>query len=163
MKMLLLFAILMISTSAFSMTYSQSRSEALYLSDKMAHELNLTAAQYNTVYEINLNYFRSIGSRRNVFGSSWRSRNLALQRLLSSSQYRRYTTSLYFYRPVYWTGSRWHWRIYDRYGRGQYFRPRPTAYLRPQGKPSGNRKGVNKPTTGKGKASSNRPVNQRPG
>ena len=34
------------------MSYNAAKHEALFLSDKMAYELNLTAAQYEAVYEI---------------------------------------------------------------------------------------------------------------
>ena len=33
-------------------SYNAAKHEALFLSDKMAYELNLTAAQYEAVYEI---------------------------------------------------------------------------------------------------------------
>ena len=40
-----------------AMSYEQARQEALYLTDKMAYELNLNDQQYNDAYEINLDYF----------------------------------------------------------------------------------------------------------
>ena len=55
MKKMLLMAVMMVMTiSANAMSYNAARNEALFLSDKMAYELNLTAAQYEAVYEINL-------------------------------------------------------------------------------------------------------------
>ena len=42
------------------MSYNAAKNEALFLSDKMAYELNLTAAQYEAVYEINLDYLMSL-------------------------------------------------------------------------------------------------------
>ena len=48
-------AMMMVMTiSANAMNYNAAKNEALFLSDKMAYELNLTAAQYEAVYEINL-------------------------------------------------------------------------------------------------------------
>ena len=39
-------AMLTISLSANAMTYEQARNEALFLTDKMAYELNLSSEQY---------------------------------------------------------------------------------------------------------------------
>ena len=36
--------------------YEEARRQALFLSDKMAYELGLSDAQYQAVYEINLDY-----------------------------------------------------------------------------------------------------------
>ena len=57
MKKILVMAMMMVMTiSANAMSYNAAKNEALFLSDKMAYELNLTAAQYEAVYEINLDY-----------------------------------------------------------------------------------------------------------
>jgi len=54
-------AILMVMTiTANAMSYNAAKNEALFLSDKMAYELDLTAAQYEAVYEINLDYLMSL-------------------------------------------------------------------------------------------------------
>ena len=46
-KMLMtLMAMLMITVSASAMSFEQARNEALFLTDKMAYELNLTDEQY---------------------------------------------------------------------------------------------------------------------
>ena len=45
------------------MSYTAAKNEALFLSDKMAYELNLTAAQYEAVYEINLVLHYGLSSR----------------------------------------------------------------------------------------------------
>ena len=53
----LFFALMMMlaaSVSANAMSYEQARNEALFLTDKMAYELNLTDEQYEDAYEINL-------------------------------------------------------------------------------------------------------------
>ena len=56
-KMLMtLMAMLTIAVSASAMSYEQARNEALFLTDKMAYELNLTDEQYEACYEINLDY-----------------------------------------------------------------------------------------------------------
>ncbi len=53
MKKMMILAMMMVMTiSANAMSYNAAKNEALFLSDKMAYELNLTAAQYEAVYEI---------------------------------------------------------------------------------------------------------------
>ena len=60
-KRLMILAVMMVMTiSANAMSYNAAKHEALFLSDKMAYELNLTAAQYEAVYEINLDYLMSL-------------------------------------------------------------------------------------------------------
>ena len=46
-----------LGSSKNAMSYNAAKNEALFLSDKMAYELNLTAAQYEAVYEINTPYY----------------------------------------------------------------------------------------------------------
>lgn len=62
MRKMLMMAMMMVMTiSANAMGYKAARDEALFLSDKMAHELCLTADQYEAVYEINLDYLMCLG------------------------------------------------------------------------------------------------------
>ena len=58
--MIALLAMLTMSISASAMSYEQARDQALFLTDKMAYELNLTEDQYEAAYEINLDYLLSI-------------------------------------------------------------------------------------------------------
>ena len=61
MKKMMILAVMMVMTiSANAMSYNAAKNEALFLSDKMAYELNLTVAQYEAVYEINLDYLMSL-------------------------------------------------------------------------------------------------------
>ena len=61
MKKIMMVAMMMVMTiSAKAMSYNAAKHEALFLSDKMAYELNLTAAQFDDVYEINLDYLMSL-------------------------------------------------------------------------------------------------------
>ena len=46
--------------SASAMNYADAREYAYFLTDKMAYELNLTPAQYDQVYQVNLDYFLSV-------------------------------------------------------------------------------------------------------
>ncbi len=47
---LALIALFTITVSASAMSYDQARQQALFLTDKMAYELNLTDEQYEAVY-----------------------------------------------------------------------------------------------------------------
>ena len=49
----LIVSLMLLCTSANAMSYEQARVQALFLTDKMAYELNLTEAQYEAEYEIN--------------------------------------------------------------------------------------------------------------
>ena len=76
MKKRMILAVMMVMTiSANAMSYNAAKHEALFLSDKMAYELNLTAAQYEAVYEINLDYLMSLNGHGDVFGIWWDRRN----------------------------------------------------------------------------------------
>ena len=67
MKKIMILAMLMVMTiTANAMSYMEAKKEALYLSDKMAWELSLTNAQYDAVYEINLDYMMSVNGRNDV-------------------------------------------------------------------------------------------------
>ena len=54
--------ILSLAVSANAMSYDQARDQALFLTDKMAYELNLTEDQYEDAYEVNLDYPMSINT-----------------------------------------------------------------------------------------------------
>ena len=77
-----LMALFTIATSAHSMSYEQARAQALFLTDKMAYELNLTEEQYEAAFEINLDYLMSISNADDLYGAYWRHRNLDLSYIL---------------------------------------------------------------------------------
>ena len=108
-------------TSASAMSYEQARQQALFLTDKMAYELNLTDDQYEAAYEINLDYLMGVNSVDDLYGVYWRQRNLDLSYILLDWQYRSYLNATYFYRPLYWDGGYWHFGIYARYPHRDYF------------------------------------------
>lgn len=110
------------------MSYSRARSEALYLSDKMAYELNLTMDQYNAIYEINLDYLLSLGNHADFFGDYWQRRNYDLQYVLTVAQYQRFLALDYFYRPVHRVSNSITLVVYNRYPRNRYYRNAPTVY-----------------------------------
>ena len=116
-----LVTMLTFSLSASAMSYEQARNEALFLTDKMAYELNLTDAQYEAAFEINLDYLMSVATVDDVFGVYWERRNLDLSYILYSWQWDAFRAATYFYRPLYWEAGHWHFGIYIRYPRRDYF------------------------------------------
>lgn len=110
-----------ITLSTSAMSYEQARNQALFLADKMAYELNLTEDQYEAVYEINLDYLMGVNSYDELYGAYWRQRNLDMSYVLLDWQYRAYCAANYFYRPLYWSDGFWHFGIYARYPRRNYF------------------------------------------
>ena len=108
-------------TTTSAMSYEQARQQALFLTDKMAYELNLTDDQYEAAYEINLDYLMGVNSVDDLYGTYWRQRNLDLSYILLDWQYRSFISASYFYRPLYWDGGFWHFGIYARYPRRDYF------------------------------------------
>ena len=117
----LMMAMLTMTVSANAMSYEQARSEALFLTDKMAYELNLTDAQYEAAYEINLDYLMSVTGRSDVFGPYWERRNLDLSYILYSWQWDAFCAASYFFRPLYWEAGYWHFGVYARYPHRDYF------------------------------------------
>jgi hypothetical protein len=121
-KMIFTLVMMLTATmSASAMTYEQARNEALFLTDKMAYELNLTDAQYEAAYEINLDYLMGVASVDDVFGTYWERRNMDLSYILYSWQWDAFRAASYFYRPLYWDAGFWHFGIYARYPRRDYF------------------------------------------
>lgn len=108
-------------TSASAMSYEQARQQALFLTDKMAYELNLTDDQYEAAYEVNLDYLMGVNTCDDLYGVYWRQRNLDLSYILLDWQYRSFCAASYFYRPLYWDGGFFHFGIYARYPRRDYF------------------------------------------
>ncbi len=108
-------------TSSRAMSYEQARNEALFLTDKMAYELNLTDEQYEAAYEINLDYLMSVTNRDNVMGPYWEQRNMDIRFVLYPWQWEVFCAATYFYRPLYWDAGYWHFRIYVRYPHRNYF------------------------------------------
>ena len=112
---------MMTFTTASAMSYEQARQQALFLTDKMAYELNLTEDQYEAAYEVNLDYLMSVDTYDDLYGAYWRQRNMDLSYILLDWQYRTYINATYFYRPLYWNAGYWHFGIYARYPHRDYF------------------------------------------
>lgn len=129
-----LIAMLMMTVSATAMSYEQARQQALFLTDKMAYELNLTDEQYEAAYEINLDYLMGVRTVDDLYGLYWERRNLDLSYILLSWQYRAFCDAAYFYRPLYWNAGYWHFGVYARYPyRDYFFFGRPTVYIEYRG------------------------------
>lgn len=127
---IILTTMLTLTVSANAMSYSQAREQALFLTDKMAYELNLNEEQYDAAYEVNLDYLMSINTYDDLYGTYWTQRNLDLSYILLDWQYRNFCVATYFYRPLYWTAGVWHFAIYARYPHRNYFYfSRPTVYI----------------------------------
>ena len=125
-----LITMLTIAASVSAMSYEQARNEALFLTDKMAYELNLTDAQYEAAYEINLDYLMGVTSQYDVFGPYWERRNLDLSYILFTWQWDLYRAATYFYRPLFFDAGYWHFGIYARYPHRDYFYfGRPAFYV----------------------------------
>jgi len=127
-------AMFAIALSAKAMSYEQAREQALFLTDKMAYELNLTDDQYEAAYEVNLDYLMNINVAGDLYTDYWRRRNLDLGYILFDWQYRLYCAAEYFYRPLYWDAGFWHFRVYSIYPHRDYFYfGRPTFFFNYRG------------------------------
>ena len=139
-KHLMILAVMMVMTisarsamplgsSKNAMSYNAAKNEALFLSDKMAYELNLTAAQYEADYEINLDYLMSLNGHADVFGIWWDRRNADLRYVLNAWQYDKYITLAHFYRPVAWKAGGWTFAVYSHYNRGHFYNAHPKVFV----------------------------------
>ena len=127
---IMLTALFTMTVSANAMSYEQARQQALFLTDKMAYELDLTEEQYEAAYEINLDYLMSVNSYDDLYGTYWNYRNLDMSYVLYDWQYAAYCAASYFYRPLYWDGGYWHFGIYARYPHRTYlYFGRPTFWV----------------------------------
>lgn len=108
-------------------TFSDAQQQAYFLTDKMAYELDLTPAQYDQVYQVNLEYFINV-DRAGLYGPLWDFRNVDLSYILFDWQYAAYRRTAYFYRPIEWRHSSWYLPLWDRYHRTYFFFGRPTIW-----------------------------------
>ena len=133
-KIFTLAIMIVMTISANAMSYKTAKYEALFLSDKMAYELNLSNAQYEDVYEINLDYLMSVNDRNDAYGSLWKRRNTDLKYVLTAYQYEKYLKLNYFYRPITWEKGGWTFNVYSHYSNKKHFyKGRPSAYANYKG------------------------------
>lgn len=130
MKRFIISLILIFATwqAAFAISYERAREEALYLTDKMAYELNLNNQQYNDAYEINLDYFLSLNNEADLYEDYLSYRLSDLRHILYDWQYNIMIAADYFIRPVYWKSGGWHFYIYNYYHHGYFYYSYPTVY-----------------------------------
>ena len=134
--------LLTVALSTMAMSYEQARDRALFLTDKMAYELNLNDEQYEAAYEVNLDYLMSISTYDDLYGTYWTRRNLDLSYILFDWQYNAFCSAAYFYRPLIWTNGVWRFTIYARYPNRTYFYfGRPAFYATYYGGHSWHRNG----------------------
>ena len=134
--------LLTVALSTMAMSYEQARDRALFLTDKMAYELNLNDEQYEAAYEVNLDYLMSISTYDDLYGTYWTRRNLDLSYILFDWQYNAFCSAAYFYRPLIWTNGVWRFSIYVRYPNRTYFYfGRPAFYATYYGGHSWHRNG----------------------
>ena len=119
--MMALTVMLLTAASGKAMSYEQARNEALFLTDKMAYELNLTDEQYEAAYEINLDYLMGVTSYDDVYGDYWERRNRDLSYVLWEWQWTNFCAITYFYRPLTWRDGFWHFGVYAHYPRRDFF------------------------------------------
>jgi len=119
--------------SANAMSYERAREEALYLTDKMAYELNLNDQQYNDAYEINLDYFLSLNSERDLYEDYLSYRLSDFRHILYDWQYSLMMAADYFIRPVYWRSGGWYFSIYNYYNHGYFYYSYPAVYYHYRG------------------------------
>ena len=130
MKKIIMMAMMMaMAISAKAMSYKEAKYEALFLSDKMAYELNLSDAQYDDVYEINLDYLMSVNGYSDAYGKWWNRRNKDLKYVLSAYQYEKYMKLNYFYRPLAWEKGAWSFNVYSHYkNKNHLYKSNPKGY-----------------------------------
>ncbi|MBQ9357642.1 MAG: hypothetical protein IJT98_10205 [Prevotella sp.] len=129
MKKLMTLALTMtIAIAANAMDFRTARNEALFLTDKMAYELNLSTAQMDAVYEINLDYLMSVGTSADIRGTWWARRNADLRMVLSPRQYAAYAALAHFYTPLSWSRGQWVMSVRNVYTTSRFYRPRPSVF-----------------------------------
>ena len=118
----------MMAVAANALVFTDAQREALFLSDKMAHELDLTNDQYEAVFEINLDYYLSVNVAADLFGPWWNRRNADMKLVLSKWQYDKFMQLEYFYKPLLWQSDAWVFVIYTHYARTVFFFAWPPGY-----------------------------------
>jgi hypothetical protein len=114
---------------ADAMDYETSRREALFLTDKMAYELNLNEEQYEQAYQINFDYLMGLGSPADAYGIYLSRRNQDFRYILLDWQYSLFTAADYFFRPVTWRLGAWFLPIYSIYDTARFFFSKPACWI----------------------------------
>ena len=130
MKRYILTMVIALATvaSASAMSYQRAREEALYLTDKMAYELNLNDQQYNDAYEINLDYFLSMETESDLYAEYLNYRLTDFRHILLNWQFDLLLGADYFVRPIIWSHGCWVFPIYRHYHRHVFYYDCPRVY-----------------------------------
>ena len=130
MKRYILTLVIALATvaSASAMSYQRAREEALYLTDKMAYELNLNDQQYNDAYEINLDYFLSMETESDLYADYLNYRLTDFRHILLNWQFDLLLGADYFVRPIIWSHGCWVFPIYRHYHRHVFYYDCPRVY-----------------------------------
>ncbi len=121
-------ALLLMIVPAKATDLDDIREYALFLTDKMAYELNLSEEQYEAAYEINFDYLYDMLRYEDfddydfddLYGHAWEARNRDFKIILLSSQYNLYRRLKYFYRPFHRSHGRIVINIYNYYPQRDY-------------------------------------------
>lgn len=129
MRRFLIFAVMALGVlAAHAIPFEEARREALFLTDKMAYELNVNEAQYEALYEISLDYLMSLSSSRDVKGTHLNRRNYDINCVLTPMQYSKFYKADYFYTPAKWDAGVVQ-KVYTRYpDRSKMYRKAPYSY-----------------------------------
>lgn len=122
----------LVSLSTMAMSRNKVRNHARYLTDRMAYELDFTPMQYDDCYEINYDFIYRVSylmddvvrGYYDAIDDYYRYldyRNDDLRYIMTSSQYIRFLSRDYFYRPIYTTSRGWDFRIYTTYSNRTFF------------------------------------------
>ena len=126
-------------TQLSALTRDEIREEARFLSDRMAHELNLTEQQYEDCYEINYDFISSINPYMDDVVRGYDAaydhyydfldyRNEDLRYVMTDLQYTSFLACEYFLRPIYLNAGHWFFRIHDIYRGWSFFFNAPHVY-----------------------------------
>lgn len=129
MRRFLIFAVMALGVlAAHAIPFEEARREALFLTDKMAYELNVNEAQYESLYEISLDYLMFLSSSRDVKGTHLNRRNYDINCVLTPMQYSKFYKADYFYTPAKWDAGVV-LKVYTRYpDRSKMYRKAPYSY-----------------------------------
>lgn len=115
------------------------RVNARFMTDRMAFELHLNTNQYNDLYEINYDFFNSINpyiaeiaianvDAMNAYYRYLDIRNDDLRWVLTSTEYARFITLEYFFRPLYTMNNVCYLHIYKIYPNRTFFYYKPPRH-----------------------------------
>lgn len=128
-----LIALVSFAHQAMALSITRSREEARFLTDKMAYELDLTDDQIQDIYEINYDYFRSLGSIDGFYESYYNTRYTNIGYVLYNWQWDLFCARDYFLRPAYVYRGAWAFGIYRHYHRTHFYYGYPANYRYYQG------------------------------